>query len=438
MLKNMETKFVRYLKKSLEWLFYAFIFLLPWQTKLIIRPADNNINEISLYGSHLLLLLILIFFFVYKLREKNAQEKVSALWIALFSSGIFILISFFFAPDQVLSFFHYFLYLVGIGLFFMLREGIRPTGYEDCCLDKMKIIYSFLFSIFLQALLGIYQFLAQNSFSCKYFGLAEHNPGVLGTSVVEAASGRWLRAYGGFDHPNIFGGVLAICLILASYLLARKKILKSRQEVAESVFLFLFYFAALFALFFTFSRSSWIAYGLGLILLLGTLIIQRDRWAIGRFLALIFFSIIMTLIIAVPYKDLLEVRVNGDTRLEQKSLEERIEYSFQSKKLIEDNAFFGVGVGNYVAALERQDQSSRESWEYQPVHNFFLLLWAQSGIGALISFFVFLVLLIIKKDRYGALPVAIFGAVIVLMLFDHWLLSLPFGILFLFLILGLL
>jgi len=432
----METKSLKLLRKIVEYSFYLFIFLLPWQTKIILRPDAANFNEISLYLSHLLLLLILAIFFVYKLRRPATTGKISWLWLSLVGLEIFILISFFVAPDQILSFYHYVLFLTGIGLFYLLREGTIAFSYEEAFFAKAKIIGVFLLSIFGQAILGIYQFLCQSTLVSKYLGLAQHYAAQPGSAVIETASGRWLRAYGGMDHPNIFGGVLAISLIVVAYILAKKKVLRSPAEVLESLGLFLFYFVGLFALFFTFSRAAWLAYGLGLFVLLISLIIKKyDRWVIGRYFVLLFFSVVTVFLVAFPYSSLVLARTTADTRLEQKSIDERQEDIKQAAALIQDNWLFGVGIGNYVTALEVQDNYRQSIWNYQPVHNVFLLLFAESGIGALIFFGLFLVLL--KKDRLAVFSGAVMIALIILMLFDHWLLSLPFGLLFLFLVLGL-
>lgn len=432
----MDSKLTKFLKRITEYCFYLFVFLLPWQTKIILRPGATNFQEISLYLSHLLLLLVLIVFIIYKLRRHCSDEPISWFWAALAALELSVLISFFSAPDQLLAFYHYILLLMGVGLFYLLREGSASVGYEDSTLDKTKIIYSLASSLFLQALLGVYQFLCQSSLVSKYLGLAPHDANVAGTAVIEAASGRWLRAYGGMDHPNIFGGVLAIALIIVAYLLAKKKMIRTLSEAVESILLFIFYFVALFALFFTFSRTAWLAYILGFFSLLVVFIVKKDRWILGRFIALIFFSAVMVFIVAFPYKDLLAVRVEAGTRLEQKSLDERIEYLNEAKGLIKENGLIGVGIGNYTLALERQDTVKKNSWDYQPVHNVFLLLWAEGGILSLIFFCVFLFLLFIKNRRED-FSAAVLLALIVLMLFDHWLFSLPFGVIFLFLALGL-
>lgn len=425
-----------WLKIILRWAFYLFVFLLPWQTKLILRPDASNFNEISLLASHLLLIIILIVFFTYKLREKRSLERISWLWVSVAVLEVAVLASFFFAIDQILAFEHYILFVSGIGLFFMLREETRPEHEDESCLKKENIIYVFLSSLFLQAVFGIYQFLFQYSPAFKYLGLAEHSASLLGSSVIETISGRWLRAYGGFDHPKIFGGVLAIALLLTAYWLAEKKKVSSRREVYESIFLFLFYFVAFFALFFTFSRSAWLAFILGQITIMVSFIVSRDRWAIGRFLALLFFSFVMATIVFLPYQDLVQTRIQAEERLEQQSLIDRQQYLGQAKLVIQDNVVFGVGTGNYVRYLAKQDNYQQDSWDYQPVHNVFMLLWAESGSIALLAFLSFLFFLI-TKNRRGVMPVAVFIALIILMLFDHWLLSLPFGLIFLFFVFGL-
>lgn len=423
-------------KNFFQYSFYLFIFILPWQTKLILRSAETNYTEISLYVSQLVLLIVLVSFFIYKFRRKNFSDHIPSVWYFLAGLELFIFASFFVALDQLLAFYFYLIFLEALGLFYLLREETIFKEFEESAINKSIVIYTFLFSIFFQACLGIYQFLTQSTFAFKYLGLASHNPQDLGVSVIEVASGRFLRAYGGFDHPNIFGGVLAISLILAVYLLAKKKVLDSNKDVFESIFLFIFYFSAIFALFFTFSRSGWIAYAGGLIILLISFIISKDRWMIGRLLAIVFFSAIFLFIIASPYRDLLEVRTDFSTRLERKSIDERGEYFLQAKNLIKNKPIFGSGIGNYTTEINSRDLEKKPDWVYQPVHNGFILMFAESGIFSLLFFIGFLSCLILK-DRREVYSWAILISLIVLIMLDHWLLSLPFGIIFLFFVLGL-
>ncbi len=432
----METSFVKFLRKTTKYFTYLFLFFLPWQAKLILRPGETTYSEISLYISHILLLLILFLFLWLRLKEKSRDDENHPLVYSLIALDVFIFISIFFASDQILAADRYFIILTGFSLFFIIRFGTAPRNYQDPLFNKLALIHSFLAGIFIQSVLGIYQFLTQTTFAYKFLGIAAHNPATLGTAVIETANGRWLRAYGGLDHPNILGGVITISLIFYAYFLARKKILSTKKQIWSSVFLFVSYFISLYALFFTFSRSAWLALLVGFAVLLLIFIINKDKWILGRFNALMFFSAVLISIVILPYRELLMVRLDMQTRLEQKSITERQAYLIQAREILQKKFLTGVGVGNYSVAVALADNNKKPAWDYQPVHNTFLLLWTESGLFAFLSFLAFLFFLI-KSGRRETFAWAILAPIIILMLLDHWLISLPFGVLFLFLIFGL-
>ena len=427
-------------EKIIKWSFYLFVFLLPWQTKLIIRAGANNFNEISFYVSHLLLIFVLLVFISYRAFSKNNQERAQLAWYSLAGFSFFIFLSFFFAPDKVLAFYKYIIIMLGFGLFYLLQEGFKKSAYGEAILEKSRVMFIFLSSIFLHVSLGVYQFLNQGAFASKYLGLASHYPENVGVSVVETLSGRWLRSYGGFDHPNIFGGVLAVSIILASYLLAKKKLIRTKKEITESIFLFVFYFFALLALIFTFSRSAWLALVIGLIVLSIIFLVRKEKWALGRLVALLFFSAILSGIIYFSYQDLFTTRINAEGRLEEISFSERRFQIDEATSVLRDKWLFGAGIGNYTTFLANKDLEGngvkKADWAYQPVHNSFLLLWAESGLLALFFFLTFFVALW-RRSSKEAFAWSLLLPLILLMFFDHWLLSLPFGIIFLFFIFGL-
>jgi len=485
---NCLNKLKKYYLGGRDFLFYLFIFLLPWQTKLIIRPADTNFTEISLYARELILLLWLLLVSIsgacrspkinWEQFKRNwaIKNKLTIFWCLMLIWWLLVALSIFSASDQLLSFSRLLLFSIGLGLVYFLKNKLDFSGQpclEDFSvidyqaktdsvtelkggLSKLKIIYVFLGSLILQVVLGIYQFLTQSTPVCKYLGLAVHDPGVLGTAVVETLSGRWLRTYGGFDHPNIFGGVLVLGLILAAYLFSHQleKLKNSgnkpifslghwrsvKSVLGTDIFLLIFYFLSLAALFFTFSRGAWLALSVGLIILLVYFLKQPIKSVRYRYLALLFFSVIFLLVTALPYQELIITRLRAEARLEQKSLAERQLYLNQAQKIIREHIFTGVGSGNYTLALKNQDlawgQPSQPIWNYQPVHNFFLLLWAECGIFAFLVFSTIFAYLLIKNRRSG-LKMAILVALIILLFVDHWFWSLPFGTLMLLFILGL-
>jgi hypothetical protein len=54
------------------------------------------------------------------------------------------------------------------------------------------------------------------------------------------------------------------------------------------------------------------------------------------------------------------------------------------------SSFFGLGMGQYVNQIIRIFNSGLEAWQYQPVHNVFLLIFGELGIIGLALFFYFL------------------------------------------------
>jgi O-antigen ligase len=412
---------------------------------------------------------------------------------------------------------------MGLGLFWL----VVSADYS-----RLKLIYSMLAGAFLSAGLGIWQFLNQAAFASKWLGLAEHQGIDLGASVIEAVGSdgvgeRWLRAYGAMDHPNVLGGVLALGIIFTVYqIIAYEKssgfsifdfrfsnkmqnanppaILRDnfsaqggsasgRQTIFnDKIFNFINWLMILVftaALFFSFSRSAWLALAAGLIVII-VFTVAGGNLKRQRALAEIILAMgILVFVVFSQYQNLVVARLNSEGRLETKSNFERLASYKEAWRLIQDDSLIGVGPGNYTLALNRL-LPWQESYYYQPTHNVFLLIWSEIGIFGLLSFLGMIVYLIIinfspftkaSEDkqffplRQGFGGQVIFNegfenlsignclkivncklkirnsylaknlmfntsvliALIVLMFFDHWLWSLHFGVLYFWLVLGL-
>lgn len=415
-------------KKILEYLVYLLVFLLPWQLKLILRPDTSNYNEISLYAWELVLLLVVAMFFIFSVRPIKKLSIVPMYVWALAGIILFTFISVWRAPDYLLALNYFVLVSLGISLFFLIKSNRFQIPHSN-------LSWAFLASLLLQSVLALAQFLSQRTWANKYFGLASHDPATTGTAVVEAIGGRWLRAYGGFDHPNILGGVLVFGLILAAhYIISAKRgseasDTEKKEQWPSLLFSWLFYLTALCALFFSFSRAAWLAYAV-VIFFWALFYLQKRAWPnFGKLLALTIISLFLVSIISLPFSDLLKGRLEAVGRLEQKSLSERELYLGQATEMIKADFWWGVGRGNYIKSLPGSDDYP------QPVHNVFVLSWAETGIFGFLSFCLFL-LYAIKKIPNRGVSLGFFLALIILMFFDHWLFSLPFGLVFFWLIFG--
>ncbi len=295
-----------------------------------------------------------------------------------------------------------------------------------------------------QAVFGIYQFFAQQVFASKWFGLAAHQPEVLGDLVVETSSGRWLRAYGSFPHPNILAGFLVVCLLVLIGLIITRGIEKKKTLV--SILLSTTSLVLMtFGLIVTFSRSAWLALGLTLLILLAIYTWQKDKLRIKMTSIIIIWILLVTVGSIFLLPDLWQVRLTGG-RLEAKSSSERINYYSQAKELIGDYWYQGTGIGSYTAGLYNRD-TSKEAWDYQPVHNIYLLIAAEAGVFGGLVFLLIIFKFFHSIINYGLgklkenselLFVSLsFLALLVIGLFDHYLWSLSFGLLFFWLVFGL-
>jgi O-antigen ligase len=444
---------------------YLLVFLLPIQTRWIIGQGGNEYSTLSLYGTDILLIFVLVILMTSKIRNpkseirnklkiKNSNRtdtvdnkrnftatsgKIPWPWLLIAGLNLVSLISIIFAQDKLIALQAYMRLTLGMGLFWLILRAE---------FDRLKLIYYFLAGVFLQASIGIRQFLTQSTFSSKWLGLASHNVGDLGTSVVETLNGeRWLRAYGGQDHPNILGGLLVVGIILTISLLAgfkknggqisnypprlaasrreagklqiSNKIQNPKSKIQNYIYYFL-YFVFLTALFFSFSRGAWVGLIVGLAVYFGFGILDfrfgnakapsRDgetsgeaklsfwesRKLISELLKLIAIGAVFISILFFLYRDLALTRLSQDTRLEVKSNTERIASLRDATMIIKNNWLTGVGIGNYTLALEKF-YPDQPSWFYQPAHNVFLLVWSEAGIAGIILYLGILGIVIISN-----------------------------------------
>lgn len=433
---------MKYLKKTIECGLYMLAFLLPVQVRWIIRAAEINggyweYGTYSLYGTDMLLILVLLLSIIAiasgRMERSNfaysdinqrlpRHNKISdGKMLYWFIGGLLLssAVSVFFAHDKALALYKLSWLVLGAGLFCIIAFA------EE---NKIKFIWSMFAGMAVQAALAIWQFLTQSSFASKWLGMALHGGADLGTSVVEFASAggiaeRWLRAYGGFDHPNILGGAMAVCILaLAGEVIASGR---AEKKFMAIVFVFLILFSA--ALFFSFSRSAWIALASGMIVMLSRAVLKKDLAAQKIILQMILIAGAVFFVLFLPYRDPAIARLGASGRLEIKSINERRESVKIAPRIIKNNLFFGVGIGNYTLALNRMSSGRAE-----PAHNVFLLALSEIGIFGFIFFTALLFFVFSGTENFAVLI-----ALAIIMLFDHWLWSLHFGVLFFFFVLSL-
>ncbi|KKR57504.1 MAG: O-antigen ligase-related protein [Candidatus Uhrbacteria bacterium GW2011_GWE2_40_58] len=425
---------------------YLILFLLPWQTQWIFFQATLN-GEVWEYGK--LYVSVVEVLILLTLLVRGRPRWLSGSWGVLRMSFIFLgtcLIASSTAWFSLGATVHVMHVLVAFALFSLLC---------DVEIQTRKVIIAFLLGLIIPSCLGWYQVLTGLSPAFTWFGLSAQDALQAGASVVETGSERLLRAYGSFPHPNIFGGYLAVGVLLLAWLAQQKRFFSFDQLAFITTFLFkqlsssFFDFQKIRALFFSwFGRFLGLRLGLPLfaLLLASTLVItfSRSAW-LGLFLGIvvmggfflwfkipfqknfrivagcIFLALFCTTVYFWPA---ISTRVEATSRLENISLEERVSgYQF-----VDDVVFYnpvtGVGPEGYTVALSAVIPN-QDVWFYQPVHNTFLLILSELGLIGFVAFLLWvnsIDLLAYRKacTRGGAMSMALGCVVLVIALFDHY------------------
>lgn len=400
---------------------YIFLFLLPWQTiwiydQTVLAGSKLEYATLGFYATEILLWFILSLFLIYSFHlYKNTPNKAKFSWTKdrqfVASVLIFLIYAFIIgllafnsdvAQQQVVRI------MASVLLFFLIFIG--PVSVY-------KAVFWFISGAVIQGLFGIWQFIAQSTFSSTFFGLTKHLSSEPGVSVVASDSvGRILRAYGSFQHPNIFGGFLVVAILFTLLLLIKNNEYSFTKK--RKVLLNIYLVILTTALFFTFSRSAWLALAVSFYLVI-YLIRKKILKNILSLLCLFF-------VLFIIYFPLVSTRFSNKSFYETKSIEERVGGVNVAFQIIKNNILFGVGPGNYTLELSNIF-TDQHGWAYQPVHNFGLLFLAEYGI---IGFLLILFMLIsffrvYRINNFIILSIILYS---VLGFFDHYLMSTYIGI----------
>jgi O-antigen ligase len=316
-------------------------------------------------------------------------------------------------------------------------------------------VFALVINTLFQSLLGIAQFIHNESLGLRILGESIIGPNITGVAKIIIDSEKHIRVYGTFPHPNILAGFLIIPLLLIfAEFVQRKFLLNSSQlsssqisreslptkearararhdNVPHETFLWFIPMSALFAIllitglgfFLTFSRSAFLGLFIGLAIYFSWITFSwrsTKEFKINfRFLTLLISVVALATIILI----------NNTSFFSNQSLEERELYKIVSYETISEHPITGVGIGQFILN-EYSINSKLESWKYQPVHNVYLLVFSELGIVGFIIFFLFLIsiFLMIRKDeqreRYRILTLLLIYCIIlsfiIISLFDHY------------------
>lgn len=284
------------------------------------------------------------------------------------------------------------------------------------------------------------------------------------TIVFEGA--RVLRAYGTFPHPNVAGLFLVFGLLISLYWYLRQSaasdllfrgmgrrefLLSSRAERANLFRRFFFsrafafkigsvalFFVHACALIFTFSRSAWLAAVAGIIVLLLFYLRPSPRAVLRASLVVVATAGVLSFTFA-PY-----IVPRASVQRTEPAVTERLRFYEVAQRSLSLYPQ-GVGIGNQIVSSVREgfyrEEGMKRVWQWEPVHNLFVLVATEVGFVGGVLFLTFFLLLFFSASRSSSslrgIACALLITVLVAGLFDHYLWTLQPGRLMLWTVTGL-
>ena len=451
------------LQKLERYIFYIFLFSIPFQARKILYFEGWRFNEwqsVSLYLTDLLLLVLFLFWFFSTVRSgqisnlkflisKQFQNPKSQFQKPDFYLILFLIISAVSiknSDNQIISWFQW-LKLVEFAAFYwyLSHYAFKKFGIFNS-------FFTLFFSGLFQAVLSITQFLKQSNIGLKYLGESVINIDLPGIASFYMTNGeKIIRSYGTLPHPNVLAAYIFMSLFSFYFIYFYSRIHSEHEPFADpwDKFTAISYGIMVFALFTTFSRVVVFTWFISFCLRAIIIPLRRHYRSIfgtgearKRIKALLIISFISIVLFSSLYFSEISSRLNisgGD-----QAVELRVFYAQEALRSGSVINFFGIGLGNFVSWLISENPYM-PFYAYQPVHNIYLLMYSETGILGLLAFILLLVFLIkdfVQKTRLNKsyhLSLAVFlGGLLFISFFDHFFWTLQQGRIILWLVLGVL
>jgi putative inorganic carbon (hco3(-)) transporter len=319
---------------------------------------EISITTLALAGLYFL-------WFVGSISRRQLEPEVSlrpALPLAL--CVLFEVVSLLAARDPVVGLYDIFIAIQMLLLFVYLTNWLRTRR------DLAFVVRMLLVGLCLEAgtILGL-----------KIIGHDVEIPSLPGHTLVAGkaeATEEYSRPGGTFTSPNVAGSYLGIVLSMTTGLL-----LLTRPRRLYKALLLLSFALGVVALLMTYSREGWLS------LLCSALLLSfvSWRWLLSRRKFIILGAAL--LVVSLLFDNGVSRRLfQGD----EGAAASRIALNKLAIRMIEDHPIVGVGANNFT--LNVREYASQEfigEWLYA-VHNKYLLIWAEAGLGGLLAYIWFL------------------------------------------------
>lgn len=299
------------------------------------------------------------------------------------------------------------------------EKKVREVLWRGLSLGLLPVVFIAWGEVLRQRSLGL-QWLGEWRFSLLQPGIAK----------VVLLGRELMRPYATFPHPNVLGGVLSLFAVVNLWRFLEE--LRSPEgAVSRSALLFFWLFSSVVLI--SFSRSAWLAYAVMLGATFGLwrkdLSLAFER--LGVFQPFVVGGVVLALLVA-------PLHFSSITTTDLLSYERRVQLNYAAVGMIRKHPLFGVGLNNFVPALESFVRVTGQGRFLQPVHNVPLLIAAEIGLPlTLLATFYFLFLLLKLWQRRVYLLLVLWLGIMVTTSLDHYWFTLQQGMLTLALTLGL-
>ncbi len=285
-----------------------------------------------------------------------------------------------------------------------IESNIEKNVPRGTICEAVMFFRVIIFLGVVQSLIGIAQFILQRSLGLFWLKESLVGQNILGVAKIIANHHVLIRSYGLFPHPNILGGFLFFSIMVT---LLYKKMFHVEHFKGQNIqkcstwnnfgscgkrgmiwlsFIRLILAIQIIGIFLSFSKSAILALAVALVYTnvpRGTFVWNKasKMFHVEHFkkiVGVVFISVIISLLVRLDV---------GSFFL--KSLAERNAYLSASWRIISQNPLVGVGTGQSILATEHI-RPNWEAWQFQPVHNVFVLIWSEWGIVGLVLFILFL------------------------------------------------
>ena len=355
---------------------------LQFGTHLFYREEDaalGALGGLSISATTLALAGLYLSWLIRAFARRNhaTRASVNVNWplIAYFAITLF---SVFVAQDVTLSLFELWLLLEACLVYFYIAGNVRTRE------DVVFVLSVFLAACLLESVVMI--ILRFTGMPSTIWGLPTH------IHIDSVPKEGFTRIGGTVGGTNTAAAYLSISLTCAASILFTNLGVLHKWLATAVLGL------GSIALILTFSRGAWLALALSLLLM--CFAVWRRR---GMSLQAPIAVLLLLALLYVPFHSVIGARLFGD---DQGSAESRIPLMNLAFRIAEDHPLLGVGANNFTVAMGPYLTSEfREGFLYA-VHNKFLLVLTETGIGGLAAFVAFYVGIVRKgwqcwnyKDR---------------------------------------